>query len=147
MSVSWSIQPIANFFPCINSNGEGSKKLNKKSYILSEQKEKAGRPISDEMKQAVEHFYESRFDQYSRIYSGKDFVLVKIDSIRQHKQKRLLLCNLKELHIEFLKSAHLQICQLRPKWCITVNSESGIQFVGIYEIHENVELFNHSFAM
>ena len=53
-SVSWSIQPIANFFPCINSNGEGSKKLNKKKlYILSVQKEKTGRPISDELKQAL----------------------------------------------------------------------------------------------
>ena len=72
----------------------------------------------------------------------KEFVSVKIDGVTQHKQKRLLLCNLKELHIEFLKSTHLQIgfskfCQLRPKWCITVNSESGIH--SVCEIHQNVK--------
>ena len=39
----------------------------------------------------------------------KEFVSVKIDGVTQQKQKRLLLCNLKELHIEFLKSTHLQL--------------------------------------
>ena len=89
--------------------------------------------ISDELKQAAEHCYES--DQYSRMCPGKkDFVFVKNDGVKQHKQKRLLLCNLKELHIEFLKSILLQIgfskfFQLRPKWCITVNSGNGIHSV------------------
>ena len=76
-------------------------------------KKKTGGPISDELKQVVEHFYES--DQYSSRKEG--FFFVKIDGVKQHKQKRLLLCNLKELHIEFLKSTHLHIgfskfCQL-----------------------------------
>ena len=40
----------------------------------------------------------------------KDIVSVKIDGGKQQKQKsNLVLCNLKELHIQFLKIAHLQI--------------------------------------
>ena len=76
----------------------------------------------------------------------KEFVSIKIDSVKQHKQKsKLPLCNLKELHIEFLKGTHIQIgfskfCQLRPKWFITVNSGSGIHFVCVCEICQNVKL-------
>ena len=123
-----------------------ARNLIKKSYILSEQKEKTGRPISDELKQAVEHFYESRFDNTPEYIQERILFLLKL-IVSGNTSRKDLLCNLKELHIEFLKSTHLQICQSRPKWCITVNSESGIQFVAIYEIYENVELFNHSFAM
>ena len=62
----------------------------------------------------------------------KEFVSVKTDGVKQHKQKRLLLCNLKELHIEFLKSTQIgfpKFCQLRAKWCITLNSGSGVRSV------------------
>ena len=76
---------------------------------------------------------------------NKEFVSVKIDGVKQHKQKRLPLCNLKKLHIEFLKCTHLQIgfskfCQLRPKWSITMNSGSGINSVCVCEIYQNVKL-------
>ena len=93
---------------------------------------------------SVEHSYES--DQYSRMCPGKkEFVSVKINGVKQHKQKRLLLCNLKEMHTEFLTSTYLQIdfskfCQSRPKWCITVNSGSGIYSAWVCEIHQNVKL-------
>ena len=104
--VSWSIQQTADFFCVSTAMVKKAKNLKKTNGIWSEPKEKTGRSISDELKQALEHFYES--DQYSRMCPGKkEFVSVKIDGVKQHKQKRLLLCNLKEFHIEFLKSTHL----------------------------------------
>jgi hypothetical protein len=58
----------------------------------------------------------------------KDFVSIKRNV---HKQKRLLLCNLKELYVLFkeqnaeVKIGFSKFCTLRPKWCVTVGS-SGI---------------------
>ena len=67
--VSWSIQQTADFFCVSTAMVKKAKNLKKTNGILSEPKEKTGRPISDELKQAVEHFYES--DQYSRMCPGK----------------------------------------------------------------------------
>ena len=50
--------------------------------------------------------------------------------------------NLKELHVEFLK---LEICQLRPKWCITMDSSSGMHSVCVCEIHQNCKLMATAF--
>ena len=61
-------------------------------------------------------------DEYSRVMPGqKDYVSI---GRNKHAQKRLLLCNLKELHTTFkTKFPEAQIsfskfCSLRPKWCI-----------------------------
>ena len=72
----------SKLFLRINSNkGRNIKNTNS---ILSEPKEKTGRPISDELKQAVEYFYES--DQYSKLCpEKKEFVSVKIAIVKQHK--------------------------------------------------------------
>ena len=78
-------------------------------------------------------FYQS--DEFSRMCPGKkEYVSVKIDGVKQHKQKKLLLTNLKELQLEFLKQSQEKICfskfcQLRPKWCKIVNSALGFHSV------------------
>ena len=63
----------------------------------------------------------------------KDF-----DSVTEnvHKQKRLILSNLKELYEAFEKTypevriGYLKFCQLRPKWCIYFLMQVGpIQYV------------------
>ena len=78
--VSWSIQQTANLF---------KEMLKQRNSILRKPKEKTSKPISDELKQAVEHFYES--DQYFKMCPGKkEFVSIKIDGVKQHKQKILL---------------------------------------------------------
>ena len=80
MLVSWSIQQTANLF---------KEMLKQTNSILRKPKEKTSKPISDELKQAVEHFYES--DQYFKMCPGKkEFVSIKIDGVKQHKQKILL---------------------------------------------------------
>ena len=62
-----------------------------------------------------------------------------------HKQKRLLLYNLKELYTAF-KSLHpytrislSKFCSLCPKWCVTVDS-SGSHSICVCAIHQNAIL-------
>ena len=62
-------------------------------------------------------------------------------------QKRLILVNLKELHIEFCKSYDLKIgfskfCELQLKLCVTVSSASGLHSVCVCEYHQCVSLAN-----
>ena len=70
----------------------------------------------------VQQFYES--DEYSRTCPGKkECVSVKLNGIKQHIQKRLLLLNLKELHVQLLeknndiKIGFSKFCELRPTVC------------------------------
>ena len=60
-------------------------------------------------------------------------------------QKRLILCNLKELY-EAFKSAYPQLkvgfskfCSLRPKWCILAGA-TGTHSVCVCSIHQNTIL-------
>ena len=76
----------------------------------------------------------------------KDFVSVKniLTGKKEHKQKRLILCNLKELYIKFRETHDMKIgfstfCTLRPKWCIPVNS-AGTHSVCVCIYHQNVQL-------
>ena len=62
-----------------------------------------------------------------------------------HKQRRLLLSNLKELHGAFKeKYPHAKVgfskfCSLRPKWCLSVGS-AGTHSVCVCSSHQNVQL-------
>ena len=74
-----------------------------------------------------------------------DFVSVKIEGKRVHKQKRLLLTNPEELYCQFkLKYPHIQVglskfCELRPAWCVTVDGK-GMHSVCVCETHQNLKL-------
>ena len=122
-----------------------SRALKEAHGILSDPPEKRGRPLPDNVKQAVLAFYED--EEFSRICPGqKDCVRVKMpDGTRETKTKRLLLANLKELHMEFKKRhPDLQIglskfCSLRPKWCVTVDSK-GMHNVCVCTTHQNMKL-------
>ena len=75
---------------------------------------------------------------------AKDYVSVRIDGIKQQKQKRLLLVNLNELYTQFKEKSGEKIgiskfCELRPKWCITVGSK-GTHSVCVCQIHQNIKL-------
>ena len=64
----------------------------------------------------------------------KDFLSMKVDNIRVHKQKRLLLMNLNELYQAFkndyteIKIGISKFCKLKPKNCITVGSSTWFTF-------------------
>lgn len=87
----------------------------------------------------VIEFYQS--DEYSRIMPGKkDCVKVRGSNIP--KQKRLMLCNLKELHHEFKQKypgnrvGFSKFSTLRPKWCVLAGAP-GTHCVCVCTIHQN----------
>ena len=76
----------------------------------------------------------------------KDFVSIAKNI---HKQRRLLLCNLKELYSAFkerhpdAKVGFSKFCSLRPKWCVSVGS-SGTHSVCLCTSHQNAQLLVHT---
>ena len=69
----------------------------------------------------------------------KGLVSVRIDGRKEQMHKRLLLVNLKELHLEYLKwigdkIGFSKFCELRPKWCASVNSK-GMHSVCVCQQH------------
>jgi len=92
----------------------------------------------------VRTFYSS--DEISRVMPGmKDYVSVNIDGQRQHKQKRLVLCNLKEAFEQFKqtfpnnKVGFSKFSELRPKECVLAGG-SGTHTVCVCTIHQNLKL-------
>ena len=73
---------------------------------------------------------------------AKEYVSI---GYKQHKQKRLLLCNVTELCVIFWEKFHnskvgfSKFCALRPKWCKMIGS-SGSHFVCVCAIHQNIIL-------
>ena len=97
--------------------------------------------IADDVVSLVHGFYQD--DEFTRLLPGsKDVVSV---GYKIHQQKRLLLCNLKELFIEFrnihsnIKISFSKFCSLQPKWCISFGS-SGSHAVCVCKIHQNAKL-------
>lgn len=122
---SWNIERVATEFNVTQYMVKLSRELYKDSGILGDPAKRHGKTCSQETLNAVKQFYED--DEFSRMCPGKKgFVSVKDETGRIHKQKRLLLTNIKEMHIEFKKRTHLKIglskfCELRPRWCIMVD--------------------------
>ena len=123
-----------------------ARKLKSEKGLLAEPNKKLGKKIVMTWWSVFLDFYQS--DEYSRCCPGKkEFVSVTIDGVKCHKQKRLWLINLKELHLAFLNTTDLKIgfskfCQLRPKWCVTVDSTSGVHCVCVCEIRQSAKLFH-----
>ena len=140
---SWSIEKVATEFNVTLYLAKKARKLYKSSGILADPAKAQGKTLSQVTVDAVKEFYED--DEFSRMCPGKkDFVSVKEGTGRVHKQKRLLLTNLKEMHIEFKKRTNLKVglskfCELRPKWCVTVDS-SGMHSVCVCQTHQNLKL-------
>lgn len=128
---SWSRDKICKEFNVSEYNK--SRKLKREMGILSDPGAKQGKILPPEVSKRIKEFYES--DEFSRMCPGKkEFVSVRENNIKVHKQKRLLLIILKELyaiykeHYPSDKMGLTKFCNLRPKWCITVAS-SGMHSV------------------
>lgn len=141
---SWSIQQIMSEFKVPERMVRTANKLIEKEGILAMPEKKRGRPLCSEIKDLVHNFYMD--EEYSRVCPGmKDKISVRIDGVKQEKQKYLLLCNIKELYVEFQKAYPTvkigisKFFQLRPKWCITVGT-AGTHSVCVCMIHQNVKL-------
>ena len=122
-----------------------ARKLKSETGLLAEPNKNLGKKISEDMVKCILDFYQS--DECSRCCPGKkEFVSVTTDRGKRHKQKYLLLINLKELHLAFLNTTDHKIgfskfCQLCAKWCVTVDSTSGVHSVCVCEI-QNAKLLH-----
>lgn len=140
---SWNIERVALEFNVSQYLVKKARKLYKSDGILADPVQAQGKRLPTDSINAVKHFYED--DEFSRMCPGKkDFVSVKESTGRIHKQKRLLLTNIKEMHVEFKQRTKLKIglskfCELRPKWCVTVDN-SGMHSVCVCQIHQNLKL-------
>ena len=138
---SWTIEETAHFFQCTSHMVRQALAVKAEDGVLAKPARATRRGIADEVVSLVHDFYQD--DEFTRLLPGsKDVVSV---GYKIHQQKRLLLCNLKELYIEF-KNIHSQVkigfskfCSLRPKWCVLLGS-SGSHAVCVCAIHQNAKL-------
>ena len=139
---SWSGRKVAKVSRCL---ARRAKMLVAEKGVLSSSNPKLGRTLSAQTEEEVKNFYLS--DDISRIMPGKkDFVSVlAADRKREHKQKRLLLCSLKEAYSEFkgrhpdTKIGFSKFAMLRPRECILAGA-AGTHSVCVCTIHQNVKL-------
>ena len=142
---SWSRRQAAEFFEESEYSICVARKLKEENGILSVLNPRHGKTLSEDIRKVVVNFFED--DEFSRIMPGKeDYVSV---AKNVHKQRRLLLCNLKELYSAFkerypdAKVGFSKFCSFRPKWCISVGS-SGTHSVCVCTSHQNAKLLVHA---
>jgi len=124
-----------------------AKQLVKEKGILSTPDPKHGHTLSQTTVDLVCTFYES--EDISRMMPGKkDYVSVRTSDGRVHVQKKLILCNLKELY-QLFKDNHPNekigfstFASLRPKHCVLAGG-SGTHSVCVCTFHQNVKLMMH----
>ncbi|OXA46124.1 hypothetical protein Fcan01_19102 [Folsomia candida] len=146
-----NIKKTKDFFDVGQRLVQGSRKRRTETNtILPPVKPKCGFKITDETKSRIKDFYYQ--DDVSRAYPGKqDFLSIKNKETgkREHKQKRYLLSNLRELY-EIFKTHHpdskigkSSFMMLRPPECISLTSK-GYHNVCVCIHHENVKLLFHA---
>ena len=135
---SWSRKYASEYFEVSEHLIRRARKLKSENGILAIPDKKIGHNIPDFLTALVQDFFQQ--DEYSRIMPGKkDCVKVKVGP---PQQKRLLMCNLHELYIDFkskypnFKIGFSKFCSLRPKWCISVGP-SGTHCVCVCIHHQN----------
>ena len=138
---SWTIEKTAQFFQCKVYTVRHALSLKAEHGVLAKPTRSSRKGIGENVASFVQNFYQD--DEFSRLLPGsKDVVSV---GFKVHEQKRLLLCNLKELFIEFknlhpdVKISFSKFCSLRPKWCVLLGS-SGSHAVCVCALHQNAKL-------
>jgi hypothetical protein len=125
---SWTLEKVSAEFGVTMYTARQSRKLQKDLGILPSVPPARGKPLPEETVELVKAFYYD--DEMSRVMPGvKDFMSVKErGGKRVHKQRRLLLLNLNELHMLFkqrrpdINVGLSKFCELRPKECVTVGA-------------------------
>ncbi|XP_074112073.1 uncharacterized protein LOC141535826 isoform X2 [Cotesia typhae] len=145
MPSSWSIEKIVEVMGTTTYMARLAINLEADKGILSIPEKKMGHGLSVEVSSAVINFYND--DEMSSPMPGKkDFVSLRNDDgTKIQIEKRLVLCNLKELHKIFqsrfpgIKIGFSSFASLRPKHCILAGG-SGTHTVCVCSIHQNVKL-------
>lgn len=147
MPKSWSIRKLQAEFGVTNHMARKAKQLVREKGVMTTPNPKPGHSLSELTVKLVTSFYEN--DENSRIMPGKkDCISVRIAGQRVNMQKRLVLCNLKELHCAFKdkfpdqKIGFSKFADLRPRHCVLAGA-SGTHCVCVCTIHQNVKLMFH----
>lgn len=142
ISEDWSFKTIQENFAASKHMITVAKKTVEEHGILSSPNVKTGKKLNPATQNCVVDFYNSDF--MSRVMPGnKNYVTVRENGEKIHKQKRLILSNLKETYHLFKKKyPHLKIgfskfCELRPKHCVLPGA-NGTHSICVCAIHENV---------
>ncbi|XP_063604197.1 LOW QUALITY PROTEIN: uncharacterized protein LOC134779822 [Penaeus indicus] len=136
---NWTVKQCAEYFKVSEYLVRTARKLANEKGILSLPDPKMGRGLSQVTRDLVLQFYHD--EEHTREMS-KDFVSIGRNI---HKQKRLILCNLKELFSSLrekfpeVKIGFSKFCSLRPKWCILPGA-AGTHSVCVCIIHQNAKL-------
>ena len=138
---SLSVQKASNIFQVPVCMVRKAREIREEKGILGMPDKVTGMKIKKVLLNAVQSFYCS--DENSQQLPGKkDFVSL---GQKRHMQKRLLLCNIKELYSLF-KADNPAFCigfskfaSLRPKWCIPVGPK-GTHSVCVCTSHQNLKL-------
>ena len=145
---SWSVKRIQEEFNTTNFMARQAKELVKEKGVLAMPDLKRGHALAEQTVHLVHSFYQS--DEISRVMPGrKDYISVREGEGRVHVQKRLVLCNLKELYAIFKDqhpSDHIgfsKFASLRPKHCVLAGA-SGTHTVCVCTYHQNVKLMIHA---
>ncbi|GBN96229.1 hypothetical protein AVEN_174177-1 [Araneus ventricosus] len=145
---SWSLEKTKREFSTTMYLVRKARNIKKSFGVLGKPAARQGTKISQEDISVIQTFYES--DDISRLCPGKkDFVNVRTDDGKVQKQKRLILCNLKEAYHQFkeqhtnIKIGFSKFAELRPKHCVLAGS-NGTHSVCVCTIHQNMKLMLHS---
>ncbi|KAK3927342.1 ARL14 effector protein [Frankliniella fusca] len=117
--------------------------------LLPTPQPKMGCSLPVDTVQLVTNFYEDDEVSSRQMPGKKDFVSVKEGNTRVHKQKRLILCTLKELYVHFkerfpsVKIGFSTFAKLRPKHCVLADA-SGTHSVCVCKYHQNFKLLIES---
>ncbi|KAK3928062.1 Intermediate filament protein ifb-1 [Frankliniella fusca] len=111
--------------------------------ILPKKLPKLGQPLEQKVIDLVKNYYENE----SRTLPGKkDYVSVKTENgERLQIQKKMILCNLRELHVSFkenfssIEISFSKFASLRPLHCVLAGS-AGTHSICVCKYHQNVKL-------
>ena len=139
---SWTIAEVKQNFSVGEYQAKKARKLFQEKGVLSISPLYKGKSLAKEVEDSVKAFYDS--NDLCRIMPGKkDYVSIGKNI---HMQKKLLLCNLKELYIAYkelntgYKISYSKFASLKPKWCILPGA-SGTHSVCVCTYHQNAKLF------
>lgn len=146
MPLTWSSAKIQAEFGVSEYLVRKTKDLVKRHGVLPKlQPKKPSNILGTNTIKIIQDFYQR--DECSRMMPGKkDCISVKgINGEKSNLQKRLILCDLKELYIHFkenypdLKIGLSKFADLRPKFCVLAGA-SGTHSVCVCLYHQNVKL-------
>lgn len=149
LSVALAILSARSVFDIFGPLGATDWLIRKTAKLMDEQDglfpkvaPRKGVGLPEETIRAVIEFYENESRQ---LPGKKDYVTVRENGVKTQVQKKLVLCNLSELHTAFknenptIKIGKSKFAALRPKHCVLAGA-SGTHSICVCRYHQNFKL-------